>query len=183
MPGLWYSVPLTPQQATVDPCLCQRLLDTHRQVWLSLLWGRCFFLLGPMYKVFLVPSKSLFPQSCGSSVIKSHWPSKANSLGVLSPLPDPQVGKSVVGPRTFATVQELLWYNYSPFCGLSAGWLYGEAHMPWLPGLLQPEPCPHSRPLLTCASIEDTQTLRGRSGSVSCGIPGSWCTQGFICAL
>ena len=136
-----------------------------------------------MYKVFLVPSKSLFPQSCRSSVIKSHWPSKANSLGVLSPLPDPQVGKSVVGPRTFATVQELLWYNYSPFCGLSAGWLYGEAHMPWLPGLLQPEPCPHSRPLLTCASIGDTQTLRGRSGSVSCGIPGSWCTQGFICAL
>ena len=34
---------------------------------------------------FLVPSKSLFPQSCGSSVIKSHWPPKSNSLGVLSP--------------------------------------------------------------------------------------------------
>ena len=30
-------------------------------------------------------SKSLFPQSNGSSVIKSHWPSKSNSLGVLSP--------------------------------------------------------------------------------------------------
>ena len=28
---------------------------------------------------------SLFPQSCGCSVIKSHWPSKSNSLGVLSP--------------------------------------------------------------------------------------------------
>ena len=38
---LFYSVPLTPQQATVDPCLCWRLLDTHRQVWLSLLWGHC----------------------------------------------------------------------------------------------------------------------------------------------
>ena len=31
-----------------------------------------------------VPSKGLFPQSCGSSVIKSLWPQKSNSLGVLS---------------------------------------------------------------------------------------------------
>ena len=30
---------LTPQQATVHPCFYQRLQDTHRQVWLSLLWG------------------------------------------------------------------------------------------------------------------------------------------------
>ena len=29
----------------------------------------------------LCPSKSLFPQSYGSSVIKSHWPPKSNSLG------------------------------------------------------------------------------------------------------
>ena len=29
--------------------------------------------------------ESLFPQSCGSSVIKSHWCSKSNSLGVLGP--------------------------------------------------------------------------------------------------
>ena len=32
-----------------------------------------------------VPSKSLFPVSCVSSVIKSHWPPKSNSLGVLGP--------------------------------------------------------------------------------------------------
>ena len=36
------------------------------------------------------------------------------------PLLDPQVGKSIVGPRTFITVRELLWYNCSPVCGLSA---------------------------------------------------------------
>ena len=41
-------------------------------------------------------------------------------------------------------------------------------------------PCPHSRPLLTHASAGDTQTLKGRSGSVSCGVPGSWCTQVFV---
>ena len=35
-----------------DPRLCWRLLDTHRQVWVSLLWGHCSFLLGPgAYKV------------------------------------------------------------------------------------------------------------------------------------
>ena len=30
-------------------------------------------------------------------------------------------------------------------------------------------PCTHSRSLLTHVSAEDTQTLKGRSGSVSCG--------------
>ena len=40
--------------------------------------------------------------------------------GFSIPLLNPQVGKSVVGPRTFITVQELLWYNCSPVCGLSA---------------------------------------------------------------
>ena len=65
-PTLW--------QATVNPHVQQRLLDPHRQVWLSLLWGHCSFLLGSdVYKVLFVPSKSLFPQSCVSSVIKSHW--------------------------------------------------------------------------------------------------------------
>ena len=45
-----------------------RLLDTHRQVWVSLLWGHCSFLLGlGAQKVLFVPSKSLFPQSCVSS--------------------------------------------------------------------------------------------------------------------
>ena len=78
--------PLIPWQVTVNPCLCQRLLDTHRQVWLSLLWDHCSFLLGPgVHKILFVPSKSLFPQSCGSSVIKYCWPSKSNSLGILSP--------------------------------------------------------------------------------------------------
>ena len=58
----------------------------YRQVWVSLLWGHCSFLLGSgMHKVLFVPSKSLFPQSCVSPVIKSHWPLKSNSLGVLSP--------------------------------------------------------------------------------------------------
>ena len=37
----------TLQQATTDPWLRRRLLDTRRQVCVSLLLGHCFFLLGP----------------------------------------------------------------------------------------------------------------------------------------
>ena len=49
------------QQTTTDPHLCQRLWDTHRQVWVSLLWGHCSFLLGPgAPKVFLCPPRVCF---------------------------------------------------------------------------------------------------------------------------
>ena len=82
---LVFSAP-TLRQATVDPHLHQRFLDTHRQVWVSLLWGHCSFLLGPgVHKVLFVPSKRLFPQSGGSSVIKSHGPPRSYSVDVLSP--------------------------------------------------------------------------------------------------
>ena len=68
MQALPHLGPQTLQQATAYPRLCQRLLDTHGQVWLSLLWGHCSFLLGPrVLKVLFVPSKSLFSQSCVSS--------------------------------------------------------------------------------------------------------------------
>ena len=53
------------QQATTNSHLCQRLLDTHGQVWVSLLWDHCSFLLGPsMHKFVSVLSKILSPQSC-----------------------------------------------------------------------------------------------------------------------
>ena len=66
--ALLHSVPPTLQQATDEPQLCQRLLDTHKQVWINLCWGHCSFLLGPGTHTFLfVSSKSLFPQSCVSS--------------------------------------------------------------------------------------------------------------------
>ena len=56
------SVPPTLQQATANPHLHWRLLDTHGQVWASLLWGHCSSLLGPgAHKVLFVPCKSLFP--------------------------------------------------------------------------------------------------------------------------
>ena len=86
LPGQMLLGPLSLQQATLDPHLCRRPSDIHRQVWLSLLWGHCSFLLGPSFhKVVFVSSKSLFPQSCGSSVIISYWPSKSDSQGIPHP--------------------------------------------------------------------------------------------------
>ena len=52
-------------QATADPRLRQRFLDTHGQVWVSLLWSHCSFLLGPgAHEALFVPTKSLFPRLC-----------------------------------------------------------------------------------------------------------------------
>ena len=42
---LLHSMSLSLQQASVNPCLCQRLLDIHRQGCINLLWGPCSFLL------------------------------------------------------------------------------------------------------------------------------------------
>ena len=117
----------TPQQATVNPCLHQRLLDTHRKVWPSLLWGHCSYLLAPGFVLYLYKqpcTPNLFPQSCGSSGIKSHWPPKRIPCGFSGPLPDPQVGTSIVGPRTFLTVRDFLGYNCSAVCGSPAQRLY-----------------------------------------------------------
>ena len=87
------------QQATVDPYPLETLGHSQASVVQSPV-GSLLLSTGSWWmQGFVVPSKSLFP-----------W-----GFSVLSP--DPQVGKSVVGPRTFATVQELLWYSCSPFCG------------------------------------------------------------------
>ena len=120
------SVPLTLHQASANPCLCKRLLDTHGQVWVSLLWGHYSFLLGPgTHKVLFVPSKNLFPKSCVSSV--------GSMVGVNGDL-----------------LQERL--SHTQVCCTQRS-------------------CPCSRPLLTCTSSGDTQTLKGRSGSVSVESP------------
>ena len=58
--ALLHSVPPTLQQATSIPRLHWRLLDTHGQVWVSLLW-----VTGPgAYKVLFVPPRVCFPVLC-----------------------------------------------------------------------------------------------------------------------
>ena len=113
MHALLYSVSPTFHQATTDPCLCWRLLDTPRQGWVSLLLDHCSFLLGHgVYKVLFVPSKSLFPSpvlsSCSSmvglmltfskrayAVPNSATPSHTQVCCIYSPLP---LGQSSANP-------------------------------------------------------------------------------------
>ena len=63
LPGLMLAGPLTMQQASADPCLCSRHSNTHRHVFLSLLWGHCFSFPWSWYTQGFVCSlqESLFP--------------------------------------------------------------------------------------------------------------------------
>ena len=54
-----------------------------------------------------------FPQAYGSPVIKSHWPSDSDSLGIPRPLARCPGWEAWWGFRTFTRVGELLWYYCS----------------------------------------------------------------------
>ena len=108
----------------------------------------------------------------------SHWPPKSNYLGVLSPLLDPPVEKSVAGPRTFLTENLFgIIILQSVGCllgGSMVGLMVTSSNRASATGFVTQvcygqNPCPHGRSLLTCPSTGDTQTLKGKSGSVSVG--------------
>ena len=86
MHALLHAVAQTLQQATTDPHLRQRLLDTPGQVWVSLFWSHCFFFLDSfVHRVLFVPSKSLFLQSCvgsGGSVVWLIAPSSKRAYAI-----------------------------------------------------------------------------------------------------
>ena len=139
-----HSVPLTLQQATADPHLCWRLMDTQRQVWISLLWGHCFFLPGPVaHKVLFVPSKSLFLQSCvsfGSSVMGLMMTSSKRTYAIpRSDVPEPL-------PLWQATADQQLHRRHSntillSFCEVSGSWcakgfFEPSEHLWWVWGLI-----------------------------------------------
>ena len=111
--------------------------------------------------------------------------SKVKFPGGSVPLPDPQVGKSVVDPRTFLTVQGFLWYNCFAVCGLSALLLYGGVN-----GDLPKEGLCHrlcdqvAAPRAPAAGHCWLLPGDSNTGLVSlCGVCGSWCTQGFVWTL
>ena len=61
---LLQSVSPTLQQATTNPHLHRRFPDPHRQVWDSLLWGQCSFLLGPGAQGSVGLPRVYFPVLC-----------------------------------------------------------------------------------------------------------------------
>ena len=102
---------------------------------------------------------------------KVKFPGGSQSLGSI-----PRLENMFMGPRTFLTVQEFVWYNCSAVDGSSARQFYGGINGDLLhEGLCHTQdcctqsPCPCGRPLLTHTSTRDTQALKDRSGSVSVG--------------
>ena len=97
-------------------------------------------------------------------------------MGFSVPLPDLQVG---LGPRTFLTVQEFIYYNCYTVCGSSVQWIYGRVngdllqeglcHMLCDPSLLQPEPLSPWQVTADLCLLRRHSTLKDRSGSVSVG--------------
>ena len=179
------------QLATADPRLHWRLLYTHGQAWVSVLWGNCSFLLSPVArKVLSVPSKSLFLQSHISAVIKSHSPPKSNSVGVLSSFARSPGWEICVGPRTFLTVREFLWCNCSAVCGSSARWLHGWVngdlfqeglcYMLCDLGLLHPEPLPLQQATADLYLHRRHSNTQRQVWLSLCGVSGYLGAKGFV---
>ena len=60
-----HSVPLTLKQASTISRLCQRLLDTHGKVWISVLWVTAHFSQVLVHTSFcLCPPRVCFPVLC-----------------------------------------------------------------------------------------------------------------------
>ena len=49
------------RQATADPCLCRRHSNTHRQVWLSLLWGLWVLVHTRFWRVWALILNAILP--------------------------------------------------------------------------------------------------------------------------
>ena len=72
-----------------------------------------FFIL---FFFFCPLQEPLLPQSCGRSVIKSHWPSKSDSLRILSPLSQtPRLGSLLWIPELSQQCENTVWITTN--CG------------------------------------------------------------------
>ena len=159
---------LDPQQATVDPQLCWRLPDTHRHVWLSLLWGHFSFLLGPgVHKLLLCPPRVCLP---GGSQSFLQIPRLRNLLWALELLLQ---CKNFFGIIVLQFMGCLLSGSIMGLMATSSKKTYATHCASQV--CCSQRPCPQalvSRLLLTHASAGDTQTLKCRFSSVSRG--GHW---------
>ena len=176
LPGLLFSA-LYPAAGRCPPTPLPEILDTHRQVWLSPLWGFCSFLLGPgAHEVFFVPFNSLFPQACASSVIKSHWSPKSNSMCSQSLCQIPRLGNLLWVLELLQQCENFFGYNCSPVCGSSAQWLCGGAKGNLLARQLMmcampPRSAAARTPVPMAGHCRRHSNTQHRSDSVSVGSP------------
>ena len=124
--------PLPTQASTEEPP------TLTRKFWFSLLWGHCSFPLGlGACKISFVPSKTgvSFPQSCGSPIIKFHWPSRSDSLGISSPFCQiPRLGCLMLGSEPSQQWENFFGIIVLRFVGHSPGgygiWFYHDCAPP-----------------------------------------------------
>ena len=125
MHTLLHSVSPSLQQATADPRLHWRVLDTHGRVGVILVWSRCSFLLGPgVHRLLFVPSESLFPQSCvkfwrfyGGLMVTFSKKAYAIPRTAASRAPAPAAGHCWP-----VHLQETLKQFWLHLCGVSGSW-------------------------------------------------------------
>ena len=162
-----------------------------------LLWGHRFFLLGPVvHKVLLC-----LPRVCfSSSITKSHWPSKSDLLGVLSPFS----GSTRCGLWKSVWALDLL-QQYNNFFGIIVlqfvGHLLGGSAVELMTVSFKntyaiccisqvccsQSTCPCSRPLWPVPLQETLKYSKAGLAQalleVTAPSPVFWCTQGFVFTL
>ena len=193
LPGPLYSVLLTLQQAAVDPCLCQSLLDTpgHSEASLAqppegspLLSPGSWCAQGlvcalqesvsPVLREFCsqIPLASII-QFPGGSQSLCWIPRLGNLLWALELL---KQCKNFFDIILLQFVGRLLSGFMAGLMVTSSKRIYATCRASQICcTVLSP-----SQPLLIRASAGDRQTFNGRSVSVSHGVSGTWCTQGFV---
>ena len=127
--------PLPLWWASADPHLHRRPFNTSRYFLFSFIWGSLFISSGSWCMqnfVYALQDWNLcLPHSSRSPIIKSAGPQDQTPYGLPVPLLGSKAGKPDVGFRTFRTVQALLWYHCSPFCG-SPTWRVWDLILSWL---------------------------------------------------
>ena len=166
---------------TVDPRLHQQLPNTHRRVWLSLLWSHCSFLLGPGAHKFLLgpPSVSVSPVlwKFNNQILLTFRVTFRGDSQSLCGIP--RLGSLLWGLefsqqcKNFFGIIVLQFVDRPPRSSIV--WLMAtssrrtNATCCAFQDCCCQSPSPHSGPPLTHASSGDPQTFTGSSGSVSCG--------------
>ena len=171
------SVPYTPQQAAVHPRLCQRSWTPIGKSG-SVLCGVSapFSWVLVHMRFFFVPFNSLFPQACASSVIKSHWSPKSNSMCSQSLCQTPRLGNLLWVLELLQQCENFFGYNCSPVCGSSSQWLCGGAKGNLLARQLMmcampPRSAAARTPVPMAGHCRRHSNTQHRSDSVSVGSP------------
>ena len=192
MSRLLYSVHPTTQQATVDPGLHQRLLRHSQTSLAQSLVGSSLLSPGSWYAQGFVCAlqESVSPvlwKFCNQIPLafKVKFPRGSQSLNQIPRLGNlfwalelSQQCENVFGIIVLQFVGHLLSGSMVGLMVTSSKRTYATCLTSQV--CCSQSSCPPGRQLLTCVSTEDTQTLKSRSGFVSCRFPVSCSAQGVI---